>query len=194
MPRPATDKRERLIEAAIERFHADGFAKTSLADVAAAADIPKGNVYYYFKTKEELACAVVDEWCRLMDCYLGALSPLPTPRRRIEGFIDQASTMSETYTTIGCPLAGLSRDLKQEGSELSKEAGRVYAVQFDWLRKQFADAGFSSKRAEELSRFLFAGYHGAILLAHAHSDHSLISSEVTGLKRWLGEVFAAHSI
>jgi hypothetical protein len=64
----------------------------------------------------------------------------------------------------------------------------------NWLSKQFADAGFSSKRAEELSRFLFAGYHGAILLAHAHSDHSLISSEVTGLKRWLGEVFAAHSI
>ncbi len=190
MARPATDKRKRLIGAAIERFHEKGVAKTALADVATAAGIPKGDVYYYFKTKDELVGAVIEEWCRLMEYYLGLLSPLPSPRRRIEGFIDQAAKMSETYTTIGCPVSGLAMDLKREGGDLSKEAGRIYAVQFAWLKKQFVEAGFSAKKADEHARFLFAGYHGAILMAHALSESGTISSEIRSLKHWLAEVFS----
>ncbi len=38
----------------------NGFSETSLADIAEAAHVPIGNVYYYFKTKEELGGAVVE--------------------------------------------------------------------------------------------------------------------------------------
>jgi TetR/AcrR family transcriptional regulator, transcriptional repressor for nem operon len=34
-------------------------AATSLAEIAQAADVPLGNVYYYFKSKDELIRAVV---------------------------------------------------------------------------------------------------------------------------------------
>ena len=44
------DKRERLIAAACRVTYAQGVEKTTLADIAAAAGIPPGNVYYYFKT------------------------------------------------------------------------------------------------------------------------------------------------
>jgi TetR/AcrR family transcriptional repressor of nem operon len=53
-------KRERLIAAAAETFYAAGVEKTTLADIAAAAGIPLGNVYYYFKTKDALVQAVVE--------------------------------------------------------------------------------------------------------------------------------------
>lgn len=188
MARPATDKKQRLIEAAIERFHSMGYARASLADVATAAGIPKGNVFYYFKTKEELVRAVVDQWCRLMEGYLSVLEPLPDARRRIEGFLDQSNAMSKIYATLGCPIAGLARDLKQEGGELSQEAGRIYAVQFEWLKKQFIDVGLKPKKATELAQFLFSGYHGAILLSHAQSDPNWIANEVNALKNWIKEI------
>ena len=65
MPRK-TDKRVRLIEAAKVLIHQKGFNQTTLADIAQEADVPLGNVYYYFKTKEAIGDAVIDrralEW------------------------------------------------------------------------------------------------------------------------------------
>src|SRR6267143_1760784 len=54
------DKRTRLIETATKLAYGRGFRETSLSDIAEAARVPVGNVYYYFKTKEELAEAVVE--------------------------------------------------------------------------------------------------------------------------------------
>ena len=52
MPRK-TDKRVRLIDAAKVLIHQQGFNLTTLADIAQEADVPLGNVYYYFKTNNQ---------------------------------------------------------------------------------------------------------------------------------------------
>ncbi|MCK5749515.1 MAG: TetR/AcrR family transcriptional regulator, partial [Oricola sp.] len=53
-------KREALVQAAAELFWTRGYEASSLADIASAARVPLGNVYYYFKTKSDLAGAVAD--------------------------------------------------------------------------------------------------------------------------------------
>ena len=58
MPR-TSDKRSRLFEAAGDLFHRQGFNQTTLADIARSADVPLGNVYYYYKTKGQIGEAVV---------------------------------------------------------------------------------------------------------------------------------------
>ena len=107
------------------------------------------------------------------------------PMLRVEGFIDQARALGEMYVTLGCPLAGLARDLRQKGGDLAAEAASLYAVQASWLENQFMAGGFSDGEARSHARFLMAGYHGAILLAHAQGDLSLIEREAESLKRWL---------
>ena len=52
-------KRDRLIEAAKAKFYQQGVARTTLADIAQQAQVPLGNVYYHFRTKEALVEAVV---------------------------------------------------------------------------------------------------------------------------------------
>jgi AcrR family transcriptional regulator len=185
MGRLATDKRERLVAAALEQFHRRGYARTSIAQIAATAGMPAGNVFYFFKAKEDLARAVVDEWCRLLTGYLAALDPLPGYRQRVQGFIEQARDLSGMYVTLGCPLAGIARDLRQERPALQVEAGRPHALQFTWLAGQFAAGGYSPSKATAHARFLMAGYHGAILLAHAQGDPGLIDDEVASLTAWL---------
>ncbi len=185
MGRPATDKRQRLVTAAIEQFHVKGIAGTSLADVARTANIPAGNVFYYFKTKDDLVRAVADRWCGLLSGYLRELDGIDDPMERIEGFIDQACALGDMYVALGCPLAGLTRDLRQGGGSLASEAARIYAVQVSWLENQFAASGFSHCDARAHTRFLMAGYHGAILLAHAQGDRALIEAETESLKCWL---------
>ena len=54
------DKRGRLVTAADKLFHEQGVSTTTLANIAQLADVPLGNVYYYFKSKESIVLAVID--------------------------------------------------------------------------------------------------------------------------------------
>ena len=47
---PSAGKRARLVAAACQVLHEQGVERTTLADIALAAGVPVGNVYYYFKT------------------------------------------------------------------------------------------------------------------------------------------------
>src|SRR5258708_18233482 len=55
----SADKRADLVAGAAGLLHEQGFHRTTLADVAHRASVPLGNVYYYFRTKEALAEAVI---------------------------------------------------------------------------------------------------------------------------------------
>ena len=61
MARPASDIRHRLIVSARERFLVEGVDGASLRQIAKDAGTNIGMVYYYFKTKDELFLAVVQD-------------------------------------------------------------------------------------------------------------------------------------
>jgi AcrR family transcriptional regulator len=71
-PRQAR-KRERILAAAVERFTAYGYRKTSVEDVANAAGVAKGTVYLYYRSKPELLLHAV-AWEKRT--YLTRLEPL----------------------------------------------------------------------------------------------------------------------
>ncbi|MDR3310921.1 MAG: TetR/AcrR family transcriptional regulator [Oscillospiraceae bacterium] len=50
----AQDKRERILDAALSAFAANGYRKTSAADVAKAANISKAMVFTYFGSKPQM--------------------------------------------------------------------------------------------------------------------------------------------
>jgi len=57
MPRPS--RWNEIIEAAAEAFRTNGFAATSLEDIASAVGMWKGSLYHYIDSKEDLLFAVV---------------------------------------------------------------------------------------------------------------------------------------
>ena len=58
-PTTATDTREVIIESAIACFGRHGLDKTTVVDIARAADVSRSTVYEYFRDKAEIveACA-----------------------------------------------------------------------------------------------------------------------------------------
>lgn len=54
-------RREQILDAAIDVFGKKGFAGANVADIAIAACIGKGTVYLYFKSKEEIFSAILEE-------------------------------------------------------------------------------------------------------------------------------------
>ena len=57
------ETRKRIVEAAARVLARDGYAATSVKDIAAEAGVAPGRVHYYFKTKEDLVAAAVAEVC-----------------------------------------------------------------------------------------------------------------------------------
>src|SRR3954468_20903895 len=101
----AQNKRERLILSAATLFHRNGLNATSLADIAKHADIPIGNVYYYFKTKEELALAAVSKRKEQFSAASDLLEEsIDDPRQRLIAAITYFEKVRDEYTKFGCPV------------------------------------------------------------------------------------------
>ena len=53
--------RERILKASRELFNENGYAGTTISDIASAVNIAEGNLWYHFRTKLDLAIALEDE-------------------------------------------------------------------------------------------------------------------------------------
>src|SRR5215472_11534875 len=104
MPKAQPDKRTRLIETAMKLAYRRGFRETSLADIAEAADVPVGNVYYYFKTKEELAEAVVERRLAEFRRFRDEMERLGSPKERLLAFVESIQRNKDRLARGGCPL------------------------------------------------------------------------------------------
>lgn len=86
-------KREQLVAAAVEVFSKKGFHAAKMQEIADAADVGKGTIYEYFKTKDELFLAVYDSWMDAFEAAMhrasdAALDPLSKADAIIETAID----------------------------------------------------------------------------------------------------------
>src|SRR6266852_4479580 len=177
-------KRTRLIETATKLAYGRGFRETSLADIAEAARVPVGNVYYYFKTKEELAEAVVE---RLLEEFRAARAEwdrLSAPKERLLAFVSSIQANRERLARGGCPLGSLCSELHKEGGALAKKSATLFTEPIGWLEKQFRAAG-RDKDSRELAIHLFASFQGMAAVAHGMNESDLVLMEVRRLKNWI---------
>src|ERR1700732_3122975 len=94
----AAERREAIIEAAMDEFIARGFAATRLDDVAKRAGVAKGTIYLHFKDKESMFEELIRTAIVPLVMSLGATPPRPgaTVRDMVEGF---AKTFIEQVAT-----------------------------------------------------------------------------------------------
>jgi AcrR family transcriptional regulator len=61
IPKDGEDRREQIIDTALRVFAEKGFARATNRDIARAAGITTGLIYYYFKSKEDLLRSALEE-------------------------------------------------------------------------------------------------------------------------------------
>src|SRR3954471_24543768 len=106
-------KRERLVASAAALLHRQGVDGPTLAEIAEAADVPPGNVYYYFKTRDELVAAVIESRMAELEELLSDLDGRSTPQARLKGLVKNWASQSELIAEHGCPLGSLSCELSK---------------------------------------------------------------------------------
>jgi AcrR family transcriptional regulator len=85
-------RRGQIVAAAARVLGRQGFHETSLKDVAREAGVAPGLLHYYFESKQDLLCEVVNALEREMSRdWLEAISDIDDPLERIVGALDHAA-------------------------------------------------------------------------------------------------------
>jgi AcrR family transcriptional regulator len=184
----SADKRAELVAAASRLLHEQGFHRTTLADVAARAGVPLGNVYYYFKTKDALAEAVIvaheeslrgrfAEWDRAHKA----------PRARLRCLVRAPLDAADTVIQFGCPHGSLCQELEKLGPDapLARAGQRLLAAYLEWSEHQFRAHGIGPRAARGLASDLVGAVQGAMLLANTMRSKERLTHQLRRVEKWL---------
>jgi len=179
-----SNKRSRLLEAANKLVHAQGFNQTTLADIAQEAEVPLGNVYYYFKAKEDIGHALIEHRANFYRRLIAVWDKLPDPVKRIHALIEEVESQREALATSGCPIGSLCQELHKDGGVLADKAASLMAVLLSWTEQQFRLIGKGPESAD-LALHLVTVLQGISLLTHTFGQPELILRETSRLKQWV---------
>jgi TetR/AcrR family transcriptional repressor of nem operon len=174
-------KRERLVAGARDAFHRQGVEKTTLAEIAQAADVPVGNVYYYFKTKDELVDAAIGAHAEEIEAMLESLERHRTPQGRLKALARALTEQRELTARSGCPHGSLCSELGKRDDGF--DCAQLVRLPIDWAEQQFREMG--RRDARDLAVAMIASYQGIALLTNTLHDPKLMSREARRLERWI---------
>jgi TetR/AcrR family transcriptional regulator, transcriptional repressor for nem operon len=180
------------VASAGELLHRRGADGPTLAEIAHAADVPPGNVYYYFKTRDDLVRAVIAARADEIRALLASLESRSTPRLRLKAMARSWTDMADLVVAFGCPIGTLASDLSRREGGAGAEAGGLFALMIDWAADQFRAMG--RRDARDLATTLLAGIQGAAVLANALQDPKLLTRETRRLERWIDELDQAANV
>ena len=185
MPR-ISDKRERLISAADTLIHRQGFCRTTLAHIAEESRVPLGNVYYYFKTKEDICKAVISERKQTLSNMLKNCCRRREPKEALMNLIKVMSSHSKELAEAGCPLSGLCQDLDEDFAELMDSADSCMKFLVEWSTEQFRLMGM--KQPEKLGFEFVARIEGVILLGNILRNPRQLKEQFNAVADWVADI------
>jgi TetR/AcrR family transcriptional repressor of nem operon len=179
-------KRQRLIDSARELIQKQGVQRTTLAQIAERADVPLGNVYYYYKTRDELVHAVIESRVTAIRQLLDRLDRRTTPKARLKALAASWVEAAPEVAEHGCPVGSLACELSKDDQALSADGARMFREVLGWLERQFRELG--RRDAAALAVTMLAAIQGAALLSGALRDEDLFHREIRRIRRWLDDL------
>ena len=185
MPSKSERTQQRIIDAANQLFYRKGYNRTSFTDVVEEAGVPRGNIYYYFKTKEEMLRAVIAHRLEVISTMLRDWEKsIKGPLDRLERFTQIMYDSTPALLRSGCPMGSLNVELAKDQPELKDESKQLFDLCQSWLSRQFADMGYPDE-ARELSMQLLARGQGIIVISQVYQDPGFLERGIKDINRWL---------
>lgn len=182
-------KHTSLLDSAKTLFHEYGYHATSLADIADHANVPVGNVYYYFKTKEELGIEVANSHLNDLKAVLETITTKKdNPKDRLLSAVKYFQEDKERYTKYGCPIGSIVEELSTANDNVGKSSVTVFTEFITWAKDQWKLLGVKETLAKQHAITLMANIQGAILMAKALQRSDIITYELSRIETWVNSV------
>jgi AcrR family transcriptional regulator len=161
---PAAERREQLLQVALDTFAAKGFHETSMNEVAEAAGVTKPVLYQHFASKKALYNELVDDLgARLERIIFEAVADADGPRQQVEaGF----RAYFGWAVAQGSAFRVLFSDRTRADAELAHAVARVESVVAERVASLIDVPGLSDDERHVLA-------FGVIGIAESTSRHWL---------------------
>ena len=183
-----TLKRDRLIKAAKIMFYQQGVTGTTLADIAQQAQVPLGNIYYHFRTKEALVEAVIQAHLQELQSLFAQLDRHPDPRQRLLGLVAAERESKHMLARYGCPYGSLSQELNKEDGQPATIAALLFQAYLDWAATQFRLLGKNAEEAKDFALDLISSLQGTFILANSFRSPELLELKLQRMETWIRSI------
>ncbi|MFV0373038.1 TetR/AcrR family transcriptional regulator [Microbacterium sp.] len=161
--RPRSSSREILAEAACELFLEQGFAATSITDIAGRAGVSRSSFFNYFASKSDVLWASLDERIDAFEVAMAGAGDTASPSIR-----DALLALGEGVEPDALALAIANAEPMAVAEDLAREAAVRQARIAAAVRRRLAAAG-----ADVLVAAVAGAAHGgAVLAAIEHWAHA----------------------
>lgn len=185
LKRKGQEYRQHIVQAANRLFYQRGYNQTSFSDIAEAAAVPRGNFYYYFKSKDEILEAVVDMRLQsIRDMLAQWDATLSDPRERLHRFVQILANEEQEILRYGCPLGSLNAELSKTQLQQQTHARQMFELFLQWLQSQFEALG-QGLASRDLAWYLLSVTQGACLVSNAFEEQRLLRKQVERLQLWI---------
>ncbi len=162
-------RRETIIEAARKLFHDKGYELTTVEEIAVMAELGKGTIYSYFKSKDEIYIAILEsEFAVLEERMKQAIEDSTTAENALHklyetfiqynqerpSFIKAIFLQVEQYPSL--KVTDIVKGLKEKTTEWSKLVGRV-------LQKGIDNGEFEDLSVEKMANTVIGMVLGLII-------------------------------
>jgi AcrR family transcriptional regulator len=174
-----------IVDCARKLFYEHGYDGTSFTQIVAATGLFRGNIYHYFKTKDDILDAVVE---RYLEDYRALLQQweqrYPDPKACLLAFVDMITGHQLELVEYGCPIGSLNTELGKDRRELQHRARTLFELFRVWLAARFKELGHE-QAANGLALHLLGRAQGIAVISHVYQDKNFLTYETDQLAGWI---------
>ncbi|MHB1545304.1 MAG: TetR/AcrR family transcriptional regulator [bacterium] len=184
--------RNEIVNAAFELMLEKGYEDTGIQDILSKIGATKGCIYYYFKSKKDIAVAVIEEVIKPhYQAVWGDFYKSDDPLEALCSTIDKIfNSGAERLSKTGCPLGNLILEISSKDAVLANHTNGVITLWRSFLESGFKKAqerGIISKDCNiiAISDFIIASFEGCIMMSKSNQSKETLKNCFDSLKSYI---------
>jgi len=175
---------QRIIKKANRLFYMQGYNQTSIADVANAVGITKGNLNYHFRSKDDLLEAVIKFRKDSIEQMLSEWElEYSDHKDRLRRFVQMMLNEEQNLIRYGCAVGSLNVELAKYQQPMQLKSREMFDLFRGYLEKSFRV--IDKDKSESLSLHFLTMAQGAVLMSYVYADSDLLKQECNNILDWI---------
>ncbi|UJF31678.1 TetR/AcrR family transcriptional regulator [Paenibacillus hexagrammi] len=195
--REHTFEKSKLLEATLSLIITKGYHGTTVDEICAAAGVTKGSFFHYFKTKEDIGKAAIEQF-ESMQAYLIAgaeLDLVQDPWEKLQAYLDFFVALAKDPSSpSGCLTAVMTQELSDTHSEFRSLCEEKLFNNTKPLKKILDEVmeqypSHIPTDSQQLSDYFLSLYQGSLILAKARDNRIVLEKNVELFRQYLRSAF-----
>jgi len=186
MARTHIDKRSLLVSAAVDLAYQNGFGANLACRHRARSRGSSGNVYYYFKTKDEIGEAIVELRLAQLSAQRQRWNEAGSPKDSALRLRPRCPSRTRISWRSTAAAVGTFLLRAPQGARARSPPERPRSSLDTWPGSRASSVALGKgKDSKGLAVHLLSALQGVSILAHSFHDSDLVATETKRLKSWI---------